>query len=162
MTLNSENKLFLIINNTSFFYDFRTNKMVKLQELKEKHSAGALVSTDNNLYCVLGRSSVTTEKFNLTNYNKFQNGNWEIVNSEGSPRAYFSTFIQNERILYVLFGYDFTINEYIKDFKKMDLLAKKKKWIDIEVISNKVPKLSLAATIALTNDKVYILGKNFI
>jgi hypothetical protein len=159
MSLNLENKLYLIIDNISFFYDFTTNKMNKLYELNEKHSAGALVSAHNNLYCVLGRTSVTTEKFNLTNYNKFPKGSWEVVNSDCSPRAYFSTFIQNERMLYILFGYDFSSNEYIKDFKKMDLLSKKKKWKEIEVSSNKIPKLSLAATIVVTNEKVYILGK---
>ena len=40
----------------------------------------------------------------------------------------------------------------------MDLSAKNKKWIDFKIKSNKIPKLSLAATIPISNEKVYILG----
>ena len=160
MSLNADRKLFLILNNISFYYDFERNKMKKLGLLNEKHSGGALIKSHNHLYCILGRSSFSIEKFNLIEFFKMsKSDSWSTINSDGTPRAYFSTFIQNERILYIMFGYDFKINDYIRDFKKMDLGVKKKIWIDVKVMSNKIPKLSLAATISISKDKVYILGK---
>ena len=159
MSLNCNKMLFIVFNNISFYYHIEKNQMKKLCQLNEKHCGGVLITCNDNLYCILGRNSYSIEKFNLSNYFKMNlSCSWETINSEGLPRAYFSTFIQNERILYILFGYDFVTNDYIRTFQKMDLSAKNKKWIDFKIKSNKIPKLSLAATIPISNEKVYILG----
>ena len=88
-----------------FVFDSKTLAMSRLKDLQDDHKGGSMiyVPQDNSIYCISGLMSVLVEKIKLTK--KFEiplEAPWETVNKLLCPRAYYSSYVKNDSIIYII------------------------------------------------------------
>ncbi len=163
---NANNRLFMVLNNDSFVYDFKTNEMRKLSliPLTDNHSSGNLIyiSYDNSLYCIGGRESQIIEKLKLPNRKSNQiydlKESWQTICSLNCNRVYFSSFVINETILYNILGYDYETKDYCTNIQKLDISSTLLNLITIQLRDLFTPRLTLSSCIKFMENGVYIIG----
>jgi hypothetical protein len=163
---NANNKLFMVLNQDSYVYDFKSNEMrvLSLHRLNENHSSGNLIyiNYDNSLYCIGGRESQTIERLKLPSklspkiYDLSES--WQIICSINCNRVYFCSFVVNENILYNLLGYDYETKDYCTNIQKLDISSSMHNLVTVEMKETFSPRLTLASCIKFMENGVYILG----
>jgi hypothetical protein len=158
--LNYNERLFIAMKHHVFLYIYKTNTMIELEKLQEDHKGGSLIYVpyNNSIYCVSGLTTVLCEKMELIrHYVKFK-PSWQSVNKLNFPRAYYSSFVQDESKIYLILGFNLWDNEYLNTIEKLDVSDPNPKWLNVKVEQKKIPKISFAACIAVAKEEVYILG----
>jgi hypothetical protein len=158
ISLNLYHKLYIVIDKEFFVYDIETNKITKINELIELHTLGGLVFVQNKIFCLSGRETSSTEFFVLDR--KTKNRVWETYHPLSKSRALFSTFIQNQSIIYIIFGYNYIENNYLcESLERSDILMNSR-WSNLKICFKNIisPKLILSSTLIETENCVLILG----
>lgn len=158
--LNLHHKLYVVLDKEFFVYDIETNKITKINELIELHTLGSLVFVQNKIFCLSGRDTSITEY--LFHDRKTRNRVWETYHPLSKPRALFSTFVQNQSIIYILFGYNYNEDNYLYDCVERSDITMNSRWSNLKICCKNInsPKLVLASTIIETDNSVLILGRN--
>jgi hypothetical protein len=144
-----------------FVFDSKTLAMSRLKDLQDDHKGGSMiyVPQDNSIYCVSGLMSVLVEKIKLTK--KFEipiEAPWETVNKLLCPRAYYSSYVKNDSIIYIMLGFNLWDNEYLATVDRYDVNEFQGEWKNIKLKGINPPRLSFTACIPVTDDDVYIFG----
>ncbi len=134
--------------------------MENLNELTDDHRGGSFIYVpySNTIYCVAGLMSVVTECMKLRKSCEITTDlQWKFCNKLSCPRGYYSSFVQNDSVIYLILGFDLWDNEYLSTVDRFDVKSNDG-WKVIKLESEKIPKLSFTACIACSDDEVYIMG----
>jgi hypothetical protein len=160
-SLNFREKLIVAIKKIVYLYNYLTGEITKINELAEDHTGGSFVYVPftNSVYCISGLSSTWTEVMQLNkNFEITTECLWQPLNQLAFPRAYYSTFVQNDIKIYLMLGYDLWDNDYISSVVRLDTSAPSEGWKEIRLKGDKIPKLCFTACIPCSDDEVYIIG----
>ncbi len=159
--LNLRDRLVIVIDKMCFLYSAKNNTINKLANLNENHRGGSMVYVpmSNSIFCISGFKSPITEKMTLGKNMEFsESREWVNVCSLNDARGYFSCFVQNDSLIYLLFGLNISKGEFVSNIQRLDTLAEEPNWITIKIKSEKIPKLHFCACIPATDEEIYILG----
>ncbi len=137
IVLNISNSMLIKVNQKTYLYDYNSNKMQMFNKTNFNHEVEKLRLYQNTL--------------------NFKN-KWENVGSITEPRSYFSIFVQDNKKIYLMFGYNFKVEKYLDYFHYLDVSQGDQYWDKIYVKGEKIPKLSCCATMSFSSDHVYIFG----
>ena len=126
--INREGNLFLMKGNNLYIvtgknydmlysYDPSKKAMYKLCSLKNNHSNGGLISfNDNSLLCISGDYNKKVELFSISK------NEWNDYLSETLiERSNFSFCAVNQRFIFLIFGKNYPMNEYLNTIEYYDL-----------------------------------------
>lgn len=127
--------------------------------LEEDHKGGSLVYVpyDNLIYCISGINTNAVETINI--FDEEENDTKKSQNALTEPRAYFTTYVQNDSKIFVLLGYNYLKNDFMTTIEKLDTASYDKSWKELYFYNERsVPKLVFTSCIPSSNDKIHILG----
>jgi hypothetical protein len=159
--LNLRDRLVIVIDKLCFLYTGKTNTINQLANLNDNHRGGSMVFVpmSNSIFCISGFRSTLTEKMFLGKNMEFsETSEWVSVCSMAEPRGYFSCFVQNDSLIYSLFGLNIMKGDFVSNIQRLDTMAEEPNWVPIKIKSEKIPKLHFCACIPATDEEVYILG----
>ena len=110
--------------NLFYKYDPKNNKKIeKLQDLKNNHCNGVLISYMNKIFCLSGVHTKKVEELNLNNKTEW------ILNSEmNKERSNFTSLIIDKKFLFACFGYNTPTFEYMESIEYINILDTNSKW----------------------------------
>jgi len=161
--LNLKDKLFSAIKTNVFYYSFKRNIINKLSSnLSFDHTGGSFVflPLSSQIYCISGISTNTCEYIKLPiKEENLQMEVWTQGPLLSKSRAYFSTFVQNESIIYLIFGYDYIDASNILNLEKLDTNDSSPEWSIFKLNNTeKIPILTFFASLPATEDQILIIG----
>jgi hypothetical protein len=159
--MNFHEKLLISIKHAVFVFDSKTLEMSRIKDLQDDHKGGAMIYVphDNSIYCISGLMSVLVEKIKLNKKMQIPTeAPWELVNKLLCPRAYYSSFVKNESIIYIMLGFNLWDNEYLATVDRYDANEFHGEWKNIKLKGINPPRLSFTACIPVTEDDIYIFG----
>jgi hypothetical protein len=116
------------------FYKIRRNdiksfELVELPQMNEKRSHHSMIyyKADNSIYVISGSKIKSCEKFSI------DDNKWNIIPSLNHSREKSGLCIHNDEYLYVILGYDRTINKYVSNFERLKIKDNSSIWEVINV-----------------------------
>ncbi len=106
--LNTENGLFIIINNLIFFYESSSNSIYLFSELKYSHNKCSSILIKNDIYIISGENTLKCEKCNL------ENGIISNVPNVNYEKSFCGLCNIGNNYLYTIFGYNCICIEKLK------------------------------------------------
>lgn len=156
-------QLILALNLRCYIYDFKTNSMKNFPNVKYDHEGGSMIycGYDNCIYIIAGKSTSLMEKIKFNSLEKRNIGDWEVVSDSGTIRSYFCTFLINNKVIYLLLGYDPRSKKYLTSINRYDTALGE--WSNVTIDETKSPRLSYASVIHFCDGGVFIVGglKNY-
>lgn len=159
--LNFREKMLISINHSVFEYSYKTNTIVEIRKMQKDHKGGnfVYVPSINSIYCISGLVTPTCEVMKLDKKcNYCSNGEWEEISSLNKARGYYSTFVQNGSIVYVIFGFDVFSGEFLSTIEKYETSLNNAKWTLISLASKKSFNLIFAGVLPITDHEIYLIG----
>jgi hypothetical protein len=116
------------------FYKIRRNEiksfeLVELPQMNEKRSHHSMIyyKADNSIYVISGSKIKSCEKFSI------DDNKWNIIPSLNHSRENSGLCIHNDEYLYVILGYDRTVNKYVSNFERLKIKDNSSIWEVINV-----------------------------
>jgi hypothetical protein len=159
--LNFREKMLISINNIVFEYSYKTNTVIEISKMQKDHKGGNFiyVPSNNSIYCVSGLVTPTSEIMKLDKkYNYLSNGEWKEISNLNKARGYYSVFVQNGSIVYVIFGFDVFSGEFLSTIEKYDTSLNESKWCLINLESKKSINFIFSGVLPITDHEIYLIG----
>ncbi len=159
--LNFRDKMLISINNIVFEYSYKTNTVIEISRMLKDHKGGNFiyVPSNNSIYCVSGLVTATSEIMKLDKkYNYLSNGEWKELSSLNKARGYYSVFVKNGSIIYVIFGFDVFSGDFLSTIEKYDTSLNDSKWSLINLESKKSINLIFSGVLPITDNEIYLIG----
>lgn len=158
--LNFKEKLFIAMKAFVFLYDYKNNTMVKMDRLIEEHKGGSFIYVPFNtsIYCISGLMSVLVERLDINKSLDVTKSKWISVNKLNFPRAYYSSFVQNDCKIYIVLGFNMWDNEFLTTIEKFDTSDPNGKWLMVKLNTKKIPKISFSACVPTSDEELFIMG----
>jgi hypothetical protein len=153
--------MLISINNIVFEYSYKTNTVIEISRMLKDHKGGNFiyVPSNNSIYCVSGLVTATSEIMKLDKkYNYLSNGEWKELSSLNKARGYYSVFVKNGSIIYVIFGFDVFSGDFLSTIEKYDTSLNDSKWSLINLESKKSINLIFSGVLPITDNEIYLIG----
>lgn len=155
--------LILAISLKCYIYDFKLNTMRDFPSLNYDHEGGVLlyIPFDSSIYAISGKTTNTVERIRFSQIEKKALSNWETYYNLNPSRCNFSSFVVNNKIIYILLGYHYEEKKFSTTVRRLDVSHGD--WSFINVNEHKSPKLIFSSTIHFCEGGVFVLGglKNY-
>lgn len=118
LLLVHDNIIYIVTGeNSNIFYNYNpsSNKLIRLNDLKNNHTNGALLYYDNKIFCLSGEENKSVELYSVLK------NNWEDLPEMNIERSSFSCCIIKDKYLFALFGYNKINNQYLDSIEYFDI-----------------------------------------
>lgn len=109
--------------------DQKSFETVDLAQMNEKRSNHSMIyyKQNNSLYVISGSKIKSCEKYSI------DENNWSIIPSLNHSREKPGLCIYNDEYLYVILGYDRSVNKYVSNFERLKIKDNSSIWEIINV-----------------------------